>query len=353
MLDTLSALESILTQTIGRGRVATVAEIADVLRQSEIDLESYSPYQVYQRGVTAAREANGIIACMNEESRSGSSTAGSWEELLKEAISSSGVTKTNPVEPQSLSRTGARSGHLKLGSRPGESAVFDGIEFVRVPPGEFRMGSTSRHAWPDEKPVTRVRITRGFWLGKYEVTQAQWLSVMGSNAARSKNCGGNCAVESVSWNDVQEFINRLNGRSGGRRYRLPTEAEWEYAARAGTRTDTYAGDLTRPRGGDPVLHRIAWFVQNSGGRPQPVGGKTPNAWGLHDMLGNMWEWVGDWFWYYPGGRVTDPVGPTSGSERVIRGGSWNYRARHCRSANRGWIPPSDRSHYLGFRLLRK
>ena len=192
--------------------------------------------------------------------------------------------------------------------RAGESRVFDDIEFVWIPPGEFRLGSTSRHADSDEKPVTGVRLTRGFWLGKYEVTQAQWESVMGSNPSRFKNCGGNCPVERVSWNDVQEFIGKLNRRLGGRPYRLPTEAEWEYAARGGTTADTYAGDLTNPRGNDPVLNRIAWYRENSGRRTHPVGRKAPNGWGLHDMLGNVWEWVGDWYGDYPGGDGDGPVG---------------------------------------------
>ena len=227
------------------------------------------------------------------------------------------------------------------------------MEFVWIPPGEFRMGSTGRHAYSDEKPVTRVRITQGFWLGKYEVTQRQWQAVMGNNPSRFKNCGGDCPVERVSWNDVQEFINRLNGRSGGRRYRLPTEAEWEYAARAGTRTDTYAGDITKPRGNDPVLNRIAWYDENSGNRTHPVGRKSPNPWGLHDMLGNVLEWVGDWKGDYPGGLVTDPTGPRSGSYRVNRGGSWIFSARYCRSAYRFSFSPGDRFGSLGFRLLRK
>ena len=139
----------------------------------------------------------------------------------------------------------------------GESRVFDGIEFVWIPPGEFRMGSTSRNADSDEKRVTRVRVTRGFWMGRYEVTQSQWESVIGSNPSYFKNCGGNCPVERVSWNDVQDFIGKLNRRSEVRRYRLPTEAEWEYAARAGTEMDTYAGDLTDPFGDYPMLDRIA------------------------------------------------------------------------------------------------
>ena len=233
-----------------------------------------------------------------------------------------------------------------------KSRVFDGIEFVWIPAGDFRMGSTSRHADSEEKPVTRVRISRGFYLGKYEVTQGQWEGVMGSNPSRFKNCGGNCPVERVSWDDVQEFIRKLNGKSGGRRYRLPTEAEWEYAARGGTTADTYAGDLTNPRGNDPVLNRIAWYRENSGRRTHPVGRKAPNGWGLHDMLGNVWEWVGDWYGDYPGGTVTDPSGPGSGSYRVIRGGGWTLNARYCRSADRRGYSPGGRNNYLGFRLLR-
>ena len=132
-----------------------------------------------------------------------------------------------------------------------------------------------------------------------------------------KDCGANCPVEKVSWEEVQVFIGRLNARSGGGKYRLPTEAEWEYAARAGTTSDTYAGDITQPYGNDPVLNGIAWYNGNSGDRTHPVGQKAPNGWGLHDMPGNVWEWVGDWYGDYPGGAVTDPAGPVSGSKRVI------------------------------------
>ena len=258
--------------------------------------------------------------------------------------------------------------------RAGVTRVFDGIEFVWIPPGEFRMGSTSRHADSDEKPVTRVSLTRGFWLGKFEVTQAQWQSVMGSNPSHFRNCGGDCPVEKVSWNDVQEFIGKLNARSGGRRYRLPTEAEWEYAARAGTNADTYAGDLriTGDRNA-PLLDRIAWYGGNSGVSydggddcsdwkekqyrskqcgTHPVGRKAPNGFGLHDMLGNVWEWVGDRFGDYPGGTVTDPSGPRTGSYRVDRGGSWYGIARICRSADRFRDSPGVRFNNLGFRLLR-
>ena len=258
------------------------------------------------------------------------------------------VTRTIDVSGDTRVRIALERRQLRAGT----SRVFDGIEFVRIPSGEFRMGSTSRHAYFDEKPVTRVRISRGYWLGKYEVTQRQWESEMGSNPSYFKNCGEDCPVERVSWNDVQAFIRKLNARSGGRRYRLPTEAEWEYAARGGTSSDTYAGDLTKPRGKDPVLNRIAWCDENNGGRTHRVGRKAPNAFGLHDMLGNVWEWVGDWHGDYPGGTVTDPVGPASGSSRVYRGGSWLIIAGYCRSAIRSRYSPGYRNIGQGFRLLR-
>ena len=227
--------------------------------------------------------------------------------------------------------------------RPGDLRIFDGMEFVWVPAGEFRMGSTGRFAGSDESPVTRVRISRGFWLGKYEVTQRQWQAVMRRNPSHFRNCGRDCPVERVSWNEVQSLIGRLNARSGGRRYRLPTEAEWEYAARAGTTGAYYYGNL----------NVIAWHRGNSGRRTHPVGRKAPNGLKLHDMLGNVWEWVGDRKGKYPGGTVTNPAGPGSGAGRVYRGGSWHESSGHCRSANRDELSPSGRLDVLGFRLLRE
>ena len=249
-----------------------------------------------------------------------------------------------------------------------------GMEFVLVPAGEFLMGSTSELALNNERPLTRVTISRGFYLGKYEVTQGQWEAVMGSKPSYFKKCGSDCPVEQVSWEDVQAFIAKLNAMDGRQRYRLPTEAEWEYAARAGTRTDTPAGDL-RILGelNAPLLDGIAWYGGNSGVEyeggadcskweekqyssrrcgPHPVGGKAPNEYGLHDMLGNVYEWVQDWEGEHPGGKVTDPTGPSSGSDRVLRGGSWVNFARGCWSATRGGFIPSMRLDFLGFRLLR-
>ena len=235
---------------------------------------------------------------------------------------------------------GGDSGADVVRLRAGESRVFDGMEFVWVPAGEFRMGSTSPEAYSDEQPVTQVRISRGFWLGQHEVTQAEWQGVMGSNPSAFDECGRSCPVEDVSWNDAQEFIGRLNGRAGGNRYRLPTEAEWEYAARAGTTGDRYGN-----------LDAIAWYRDNSGDRTHPVGQKAPNAWGLHDMLGNVTEWVEDWGDYYPGGVVTDPRGPVSGSVRVFRGGGRINVARDSRAPYRSGAGPSY-DLFLGFRLLR-
>ena len=212
----------------------------------------------------------------------------------------------------------------------GETRVFDGMEFVWVPAGEFRMGST------------RVRISRGFWLGKYEVTQAEWQGVLGTNPSGNSGCG-QCPVEQVFWNDAQDFIRRMNGRAGRNRYGLPTEAEWEYAARAGTTGNRYGN-----------LDAIAWYRDNSGDRTHPVGQKVPNAWGLYDMLGNVWEWVADWHGEYPSGAVTDPRGPASGPFRVVRGGSWINPADSIRASYRpGGRTVGDREDIQGFRLLRR
>jgi formylglycine-generating enzyme required for sulfatase activity len=219
------------------------------------------------------------------------------------------------------------------------------MEFVLIPAGEFQMGSNDAQAFDDEKPVHTVRLTKAFYLGKYEVTQAQWEAVMGNNPSSFK---GDTAlpVESVSWRDAQEFISRLNTRERGTAfYRLPTEAEWEYAARAGSTTAYSFGNNASDLG------RYAWHSENAGGKTHPVGQLQPNAWGLYDMHGNVWEWVQDWHGTYSSGTAVDPAGPASGSNRVNRGGGWYYDARDCRSANRYDGAPGFRNGYLGVRLL--
>ena len=213
-------------------------------------------------------------------------------------------------------------------------------------------------------------------MGKHEVTQEQWEAVMGENPSHFSRCGRKCPVESVSWADVQEYIGMLNARESeqGNRYRLPTEAEWEYAARAGTAGATPGGELwIDGRNIAPVLDGQAWYRGNSGVRyangydcrtweerqngpkkcgPHPVGMKRANAWGLHDMLGNVYEWVGDWYGKYPPSAVTDPAGPGMGTERVIRGGAWIFDPRHVRSASRDSYDPQQGLVIFGFRLVR-
>ena len=219
-----------------------------------------------------------------------------------------------------------------------------GMEFVWIPAGSFLMGSPESEEDRDsDERQHAVRISQGYWMKKHEVTQGEWEAVMGTNPSHFSDCGPRCPVEQVSWDDTQEFIRRMNARESGSGYvyRLPTEAEWEYGARAGT---------TGARHGE--LDAIAWHRGNSGDRAHPVGQKRANGWGLHDMLGNVWEWTGDWYGAYVSGPMTDPGGPESGSSRVIRGGGWSRYARVVRSAFRSFISPGDRYYYIGFRLVR-
>ena len=247
-----------------------------------------------------------------------------------------------------------------------------GMTFSRILAGTFMMGSEDARPQPGyDESQHQVTLTRSFYMQTTEVTQAQWEAVMGNNPSYFSECGGNCPVEEVSWNDVQDFIAALNSRGEGT-YRLPTEAEWEYAARAGSTTDFANGDMTVYDWGlDPNLDAMGWYCGNSAvtydgcldwsslGGPScagthPVAQKLPNAWGLYDMHGNVWEWVQDWYGCYPTTAVTDPTGPETGSDRILRGGDWPYYVQDCRSANRdAYYPPDDRLDYFGFRLLRQ
>ncbi|MFH0871186.1 MAG: SUMF1/EgtB/PvdO family nonheme iron enzyme [bacterium] len=220
-----------------------------------------------------------------------------------------------------------------------------GMELVLIPAGRFTMGSPASESGrnSDEGPQHEVQITRPFYLGKYEVTQAQWRAIMGNNPSGFQGCD-DCPVEQVSWNDIQEFIRRLNEKAGRTGYRLPTEAEWEYACRAGSQTAYSFGD-------DPgSLEWFAWYSKNSDSKTHPVGQKRPNAWGFHDMQGNVWEWCQDWHGNYASGLVSDPTGPGSGSDRVIRGGSWYLDPGYLRASSRYGFRPSYRYASYGFRL---
>jgi formylglycine-generating enzyme required for sulfatase activity len=217
-----------------------------------------------------------------------------------------------------------------------------GMEFVLIPAGTFMMGSpdSDAEAYEGEKPTHHVTISQPFYLGKYPVTQAQWEAVMGDPPSRFKG-NPNRPVESVSWHYVQTFLHQLNEREGGGGYRLPTEAQWEYACRAGTQTVRYDSDLDI----------IAWYGANSDNATHEVGQKLPNPWDLYDMLGNVWEWVQDWFVedYYRHSPTVDPQGPDAGAGRVYRGGSWRGDAHYARAACRYWDDPGNRHDNLGFR----
>jgi formylglycine-generating enzyme required for sulfatase activity len=209
-------------------------------------------------------------------------------------------------------------------------------EFVLIEPGTFQMGDS------DNGPIHQVTLTKPFWIQKTEVTQRQWAAVMRSKPSHFQQCGASCPVERVSYADVQEFIAKLNARSK-KKYRLPTEAEWEYAARAGTTAD-YGTPGPVTRGG--------WTYDNSEYTTHPVGKLRPNAWGLYDMEGNVWEWVNDWKAPYPSDPTTDPAGPVSGDRRVLRGGSWVDDARAACSATRFSDFPDQAHRSYGFRLAR-
>ena len=218
------------------------------------------------------------------------------------------------------------------------------FEMVYVEGGTFDMGATTEQgsdAESDEKPVHSVTLD-GYYIGKCEVTQELWEAVMGGNPSRFK--GAQNPVENVSWNDCQEFVSRLNSLTG-RTFRLPTEAEWEYAARGGNKSRHYKYS------GSNNIFDVAWHGDNSGIRTHAVGTKTANELGIYDMSGNVYEWCSDWYGGYSAGAQTNPQGPSSGSFRVLRGGSWLYSAGYCRVTNRNNYDPDNSRHNLGLRLV--
>ncbi len=221
-----------------------------------------------------------------------------------------------------------------------------GVKFkmVYVEGGTFTMGATAEQgsdAWGDERPTHKVTLS-DYYIGETQVTQALWKAVMGDNPSDRK--GDNLPVERVSWEDAQEFIKKLNGVTG-RTFRLPTEAEWEYAARGGKNSKGYKYS------GSNSIDEVAWYDGNSGGKTHPVKEKKANELGLYDMSGNVWEWCNDWYGEYSSDAQTNPQGPEKGSDRVLRGGGWLIYARHCRVSYRYFNAPMGHDHFVGFRLV--
>ena len=260
-----------------------------------------------------------------------------------QTMSISGTLASNTA---SSSNGYASSSSVSSGGNENSIPVKNGItiDMVKVEAGTFMMGATSemQNPWDDEKPVHQVTLTNDYYMGKYEVTQALWKTVMGSNPSKFK--GDYLPVEMVSWDDCQEFIGKLNSMTG-KKFRLPTEAEWEYAARGGKKSRGYQYS------GSSNISDVAWYTDNSGSKTHPVGTKQSNELGLYDMTGNVCEWCQDWYGSYVSSSQTNPTGAVRGSSRVCRDGSFNNSAGYCRSSCRSYSPPDYLFNHLGLRLV--
>ena len=258
--------------------------------------------------------------------------------LEGQTASLSGVLTTN-ASSSVASGTSSSGNTITIPVKNGIS-----IDMVRVEAGTFTMGATAemKNPWDDEKPTHRVTLTNDYYIGKYEVTQTLWQAVMGNNPSEFK--GDNLPVEKVSWKDCQDFISKLN-RITGKTFRLPTEAEWEYAARGGNKSRGYQYS------GSNNLSDVAWYMDNSGDKTHAVGTKQPNELGIYDMSGNVWEWCQDWYGKYSSSSQVNPTGANSGSYRVKRGGSWEIIDWGCRSSYRYSSVPDFCGSNLGFRLF--
>jgi formylglycine-generating enzyme required for sulfatase activity len=265
-----------------------------------------------------------------------------WAVVLAAALILWGAGCSSKPEP-SQSNTGKAAGEGASVASPGSKPeptkeltldLGGGVtmKLVLIHPGKFMMGEEEQH---------EVTLSKPFYMGVTEVTQAQYEAIMGTNPSSFK--GPANPVETVSWNDATEFCKKLSEKTR-QAVRLPTEAEWEYACRAGTKTAFSFGD------DESALGDYAWYAANSGDTTHPVGQKKPNAWGLFDMHGNVWEWCADWWGVYPKGAVTDPQGPASGKYRVLRGGAWPLDPGRCRSASLTDFTPDSRYFIYGFRV---
>ena len=288
-----------------------------------------------------------IVACDGYDSEEGmvklkASTPSNLQiTLSKEAVAIQQSTVSQPVVAQEpVAQTPVTNvDNISIPVKDGIS-----IDMVRVEAGTFTMGATAEMKDPYdwEKPIHQVTLTNDYYIGKYEVTQALWQAVMGNN--RSYFNGDNLPVEKVSWKDCQKFLSKLN-RITGKTFRLPTEAEWEYAVRGGKKSRGYQYS------GSNNLSDVAWYGENSGGKTHAVGTKQPNELGIYDMTGNVWEWCQDWYEKYSSSSQVNPTGANSGSYRVFRGGSWFNDVRVCRLSCRCDNGPDFRNFDIGLRLV--
>ena len=289
-----------------------------------------------------------VVACDGYESEEGmvklkaSAPSNLQITLTKEAMATQQSIVSQPiVAQQPMEQTPVTNvDNISIPVKDGIS-----IDMVRVEAGTFTMGATAEmeDLWNDEeKPTHRVTLTNDYYIGKYEVTQALWKAVMGNNPSNFK--GDNLPVERVNWKDCQKFLSKLN-RITGKTFRLPTEAEWEYAARGGNKSRGYQYS------GSNNFSDVAWFMENSGSETHAVGTKQANELGIYDMSGNVREWCQDWYGKYNSSSQVNPTGANSGSRRVCRGGCWIYNDRGCRSSCRFSYTPGDRDNFLGLRLV--
>ena len=300
--------------------------------------------RLYEKSLNLERECQQLRSCIVETNKKQEEK--SCENVCSNGKHESPVEEVNRLKPESSKCSHTRGVHHSVLS--GEVLEFEvgtcSFKMIPVEAGTFTMGATPEMTDPydDEMPTHQVTITNNYYIGQTEVTQALWKAVMGSNPSYFR--GDNRPVESVSWNDCQKFITKLNSLTG-QKFRLPTEAEWEYAARGGKKSKgcQYSGSNN--------LDEVAWYTDNSSRQTHDVATKQPNELGVYDMSGNVWEWCQDWYGSYRSTSQTNPTGAKSGSDRVYRGGSWNSDARIYRSSSRGNISPGNADYGLGLRLV--
>jgi|AntRauTorckE5430_2_1112549.scaffolds.fasta_scaffold03017_4 formylglycine-generating enzyme required for sulfatase activity len=317
-------LKGILAHEIAHHILFHTAQSNSSRRDLELQADKWAGAVLYKLGATITQ----ATVCVSETNTNGSSThPPRYERLASVKLGWLEAKRKNNNQPPK--------------PEPDRTSDPFADQMIYVQNGSFQMGSNDGDS--DEKPAHTVSVC-SFYMSKYEVTQKQWRDIMGTNPSYFKNCD-NCPVKQVSWNDIQDFIKKLNAKTG-KNYRLPTEAEWEYAARGG-QSYKYAGSDN--------IDNVAWYTSNSGSKTHPVGQKSANGYGLYDMSGNVWEWCQDtWHENYNNAPTNGTAWLTGGdnSRRVLRGGSWNSDDSDCRVASRYRVYPTSRNNSISFRLAR-